>query len=132
MDQQVAQADPAAGPNTAPQPEPAAATANAPITLPYYFGALWLPKYSGDTNKTTEITVVEFKNNLETMFRLYDLSEQQKIEILVGQLKGAALREVISWPADAKRDVKQVLKKLSITFETKTLPDLITKWWGYH
>lgn len=83
--------------------------------------------YSGDTDKPAGTALVEFKNKIESMFRLYALNEQQKIEILVGQLTGSALREVVSWPAKAKRDVKQVLKRLSTTFETKTLPELKMK-----
>ncbi|XP_063772799.1 uncharacterized protein LOC135044372 [Pseudophryne corroboree] len=104
-----------------------ATTPNAPITLPYYFGAPWLPTYSGDANKPQCTTFTEFKNKLKSMFRLYTLNEQQKVEILVGQLTGSALREVISWPTENKKEVDQILKRLSTTFETKTLPELKMK-----
>ncbi|XP_063775449.1 rho guanine nucleotide exchange factor 33 [Pseudophryne corroboree] len=41
--------------------------------------------------------------------------------------KGSALREVISWPTENKKEVDQILKRLSTTFETKTLPELKMK-----
>ncbi|XP_063785579.1 uncharacterized protein LOC134933980 [Pseudophryne corroboree] len=81
----------------------------------------------GDANKPQCTTFTEFKNKLKSMFRLYTLNEQQKVEILVGQLTGSALREVISWPTENKKEVDQILKRLSTTFETKTLPELKMK-----
>lgn len=45
----------------------------------------------------------------------------------MGQLTGSALREVALWPTDEKKDVKQVLRRFSTTFETKTLPELKMK-----
>ncbi|XP_063814958.1 uncharacterized protein LOC135055175 [Pseudophryne corroboree] len=102
---------------------PAMASINA-ITLPYYFGAPWLPTYSGDAEDSEGNTLTEFKNKMESMFCLYPLSEQQQVEILIGQLKGMAWREVISWPADQKRTVGLILNRLTTTFDTRTLSEL--------
>ncbi|XP_063819398.1 uncharacterized protein LOC135057434 [Pseudophryne corroboree] len=67
----------------------------------------------------------EFKTKIQAMFRLYPLSEQQKVEILIGQLKGTAQREANSWPQSQKRTATDILERLSKIFESRTLSDLM-------
>ncbi|XP_063774555.1 uncharacterized protein LOC134910446 [Pseudophryne corroboree] len=95
-----------------------------PITLPYYFGAQWLPTYNGDVEGSEGNTLTNFKNKMKSMFRLYPLSKQQQVEILIGQLKGTALREVTSWPAEERQTVGLILNRLATTFDKRTLSDL--------
>ncbi|XP_063799106.1 uncharacterized protein LOC135055029 [Pseudophryne corroboree] len=95
-----------------------------PITLPYYFGALWIPTYSGDAQGSDGNALTEFKNKMESMFRLYPLSEIQQVEILIGQLKGTAWREVTSWPVDQRKTADLILSRLVAMFDTRTLSDL--------
>ncbi|XP_063772242.1 uncharacterized protein LOC134909372 [Pseudophryne corroboree] len=95
-----------------------------PITLPYYIGAPWLPTYSGDAQRSNRNTFTEFKNKMESMFRLYPLSETQQVEILIGQLKGTALKEVTLWPVDQRKTVVRILNQLATTFDTRTLSEL--------
>ncbi|XP_063776372.1 uncharacterized protein LOC134917549 [Pseudophryne corroboree] len=99
-------------------------TPATPITMPYYFGAPWLPIYTGIAHSTETSILGDFKMKMQSLFRLYPLKEQQKVEILMGQLKGLALREVTSWPTEEKKTVDQILNRLATTFDTRTVSEL--------
>ncbi|XP_063813367.1 vomeronasal type-2 receptor 26-like [Pseudophryne corroboree] len=90
-----------------------------------YFGAPWLPTYSGDIHSTETDEFKEFKETLQSLFRLYSLNEQQKLEILLGQLKETALREAISWPQSQKRTANDILERLLKIFASRTLLELM-------
>lgn len=96
----------------------------SPITMPYYFGAPWLPTYSGNARTPGTSTLREFKEKMQSMFRLYPLSDAQKVEILMGQLKGPALREARAWSAEERGTVEAIFKKLMGIFDSRTISDL--------
>lgn len=92
--------------------------------MPYYFGAPWLPTFSGDTCTQGTSSFKEFKEKLKSMFRLYPLSEEQQAEIVIGQLKGPALREARSWSDEERRSAEGILNKLADIFNMQTIAEL--------
>lgn len=100
-------------------PAATAATCIMPLTMPYYFGAPWLPSYAGEPH-----SLREFRDKMLATFKLYPVSQDQKVEILIGQLQGAALREVKSWPRSERKTAEQILDRLNTTFETRTASEL--------
>ncbi|KAG8579400.1 hypothetical protein GDO81_010868 [Engystomops pustulosus] len=83
-----------------------------PLTMPYYPGAPWLPHYEGESH-----SLPEFRDKLLATLALYPFTEEQKVGILTGQLKGPALREVKSWPREQCQNVVQILDRLRNTFD---------------
>lgn len=106
----------AAGPSAIPT---AAAPSLMPLTMPYYFGAPWFPRYSGEVH-----TLRDFKEKILAVFRLYPVSSEQQMEILLAQLEGAALREVKSWPSSERRTMEQIFERLYTTFEPRTVSEV--------
>ncbi|XP_069618471.1 uncharacterized protein [Ranitomeya imitator] len=105
---------------------PDTATATAPImplSMPYIPGAAWLPQYSGESH-----TLNDFKERLCSLFEVHPLTEHQKI--LKGQLIGAALGEVKSYPDVDKRTVQQIIAKLKVAFDTCTAAEIKMKFFG--
>ncbi|XP_073418046.1 uncharacterized protein [Dendrobates tinctorius] len=96
-----------------------------PLSMPYIPGAAWLPQYSGESH-----TLSEFKERLCSLFKVYPLSEDQKVNILIGQLTGAALREVKAWQATDKETVAKVLAKLRSTFDTRPAAEIKMRFFG--
>lgn len=90
-----------------------------PLTLPYYMGAPWLPQYRGDPN-----TLRGFREQMRATFRMYPLSQEQQVEMLMGQLEGPALREIKSWSPAERKTVKDIFAKLQSEFEARSLSEL--------
>lgn len=108
------------GDGEGPTPSGFAAAAQVmPLTMPYYFGAPWVPSYKGEPH-----SLRDFKDKMLAMFRLYPATPEQKVEILIGQLQGAALREVKSWPPWERKTVEQILERLNTIFDTRTVSEL--------
>ncbi|KAM4038194.1 uncharacterized protein ACNLHF_016513 isoform 1-T3 [Anomaloglossus baeobatrachus] len=105
-------------------PAPAVAP-EMPITMPYIPGAEWLPQYSGESH-----TLSDFRERLHSLFRVYPLTESQKVGILMGQLTGAAQHEVKSWPGTDKGTATQILAKLKSTFDTRTAAEIKMRFFG--
>lgn len=106
----------AAGPSALPS---AAAPSMMPLTMPYYFGAPWFPRYAGEAH-----TLRDFKEKMLAIFRLYPVSAEQQMEILIAQLEGAALREVKSWPSSERKTLEQIFERLYTTFEPRTVSEV--------
>ncbi|XP_073400964.1 uncharacterized protein [Dendrobates tinctorius] len=104
---------------------PAAAVSIMPLSMPYIPGAAWLPQYSGESH-----TLSEFKERLCGLFKVYPLSESQKVNILIGQLTGAAQREVKAWQDTDKETVAKILAKLRSTFDTCTAAETKMRFFG--
>ncbi|XP_063782776.1 uncharacterized protein LOC134932358 [Pseudophryne corroboree] len=58
------------------------------------------------------------------MFRLHPLNEEQKAEVIIGQLKGAVLQEVRSWSDEERKTADGILNKLAGIFNLQTIADL--------
>lgn len=101
------------------------ATSVMPLSMPYFLGALWFPCYKGEPH-----TLKDFREKMLATFRLYSVSPEQKVEILIGQLQGAALREVKSWPHSEKRTAEQILERLQATFDIRTVSELKMRFFG--
>ena len=80
--------------------------ANVPITaqfvMPWFMGAAWIPKFSGEKGKFTEWRV-----QMEAMLRAQGLSQQQQADFVLGALEGDAKRELqLTNPRDKDKGQK--------------------------
>ena len=90
-----------------------------PLTMPYYFGAPWFPRYAGEAHN-----LKDFQDKILALFRLYPINPEQQMEILLAQLEGAARREVMSWPSSERSTIEQIFDRLSTTFEVRTVSEI--------
>lgn len=92
--------------------------------MPYYFGAPWLPTFTGSARASDASSFKDFKDKMRSMFKLYPLREEQKVEIVIGQLKGPALREVRAWAEKERKTAEDIFRKLGSILDARTISEL--------
>lgn len=77
----------------------AAETANV-LIMPWFLGGPWVPKF-GD--KERQISLVDWRMQMETLIRAQNLSQVQQVDFVLSALQGEARREILLL-ATADRD----------------------------
>ena len=79
--------------------------------LPWFMGAAWVPKFSGETNKFTE-----WRSQVEVMLRAQGLSQQQQTDFVLGALEGDAKREIMLLGQNQRDTHKKILDSLQTLY----------------
>lgn len=79
--------------------------------LPWFMGAAWVPKFSGETNKFTE-----WRSQVEVMLRAQGLSQQQQTDFVLGALEGDAKREIMLLGRNQRDTHKKILDFLQTLY----------------
>lgn len=94
--------------------------------MQYYFGARWLPIFTGNT-RVPDISFLKYlKDKMRSMFELYflPLRKEQKVEIVIGQLKGPALQEMNAWAEEVRKTAEDIFRKLGSIFDARTVSEM--------
>lgn len=88
-----------------------------PQVLPVFVGAPWAPKFRGPNS---DVSLKEWISQTSYLADLQGLTEQQRLQFLLGSLEGEAKREVQAAPEDKRNTFQAVLSYLKDLYGDKT------------
>lgn len=94
------------------------APAARPQVMPVFLGAPWAQRFGGPGS---ELSLHEWKTQTEYLAGLQGLSEQQKLQFVLGSLEGEAKREVQAAPRAARANAKAAFDYLTELYGDATL-----------
>lgn len=98
--------------------EAPAVPAVRPQVMPVFMGAPWAQRFGGPGS---ELSLQEWKTQTEYLAGLQGLSEQQKLQFVLGSLKGDTKREVQATPGASLANAKAVFDFLTRLYGDATL-----------
>lgn len=97
--------------------EAPAVPAARPQVMPVFMGAPWAQRFRGPGS---ELSLQEWKTQTEYLTGLQGLSEQQKLQFVLGSLEGDAKREVQATPGASRANSKAVFDFLTTLYGDAT------------
>lgn len=81
-----------------------------PQVMPVFMGAPWAQRYGGPGS---ELSLQDWRTQTDYLAGLQGLSDQQKMQFVLGSLEGEAKREVLAVPGTAQVTAKAIFDFLT-------------------